>query len=70
MFTTIWQFIINVNLFWQDLESESSKAFQEAASGIDDIPFGLTSTAEVFGEHKVESDGVVLFKKVNIITVD
>ncbi|KAJ8319298.1 hypothetical protein KUTeg_004389 [Tegillarca granosa] len=48
---------------YRDLESKESKAFQEAASGIDDIPFGLTSSAEVFGEHKVESDGVVLFKK-------
>ena len=31
---------------------------------MDDIPFGITSDSDVFTDNKVESDNVVLFKKV------
>ena len=48
----------------QDQESEGALAFKKAASGIDDIPFGITSDDSVFKEHKVDKDSVVLFKKV------
>ena len=40
--------------------------FTEVASGIDDIPFGVTSEADLFKEYQMESDGVMLFKKVII----
>jgi len=53
-------------LFWfQDLESDAAKAFIEVASGIDDVPFGVTSNKDLFKEYDVEKDdAVVLFKKV------
>lgn len=55
--------------FQQDDKSADAKAFEEAASGIDDIPFGVTSEADLFKEYEVESDGIVLFKKVNFMSL-
>lgn len=49
--------------FFKDQESDAAKAFVAAASSIDDIPFGITSDESVFKEHKMDKDGVVLFKK-------
>lgn len=49
--------------FFSDLDSDSAKAFIAAADEKDDIPFGITSSKEVFSEYKVEKDGIVLFKK-------
>ncbi|CAL1529222.1 unnamed protein product [Lymnaea stagnalis] len=49
--------------FFKDLESDGAKEFLKVASALDDIPFGITSDSEVFADNKVESDGVVLFKK-------
>ncbi|KAK2179796.1 hypothetical protein NP493_471g01061 [Ridgeia piscesae] len=50
--------------FFKDLESDAAKAFIEVASGIDDVPFGVTSNKDLFKEYDVEKDdAVVLFKK-------
>merc|ERR1712088_535449 len=37
-------------------------AFLAAASSIDDIPFAITSSAEVAAEHKIEGEAVLLLK--------
>ena len=47
----------------QDQESDAAKAFIEVAKTTDDVPFGITSNADVFSEYKVEKDAIVLFKK-------
>jgi len=49
--------------FFKDQESEGAAAFKKAASGIDDIPFGITSEDALFTEYKMEKDGIVLLKK-------
>lgn len=35
-----------------------------AAEAVDDIPFGISSSADVFTKYQLSKDGVVLFKKV------
>ena len=35
-----------------------------AAESVDDIPFGISSSADVFTKYQLSKDGVVLFKKV------
>ncbi|XP_067672300.1 protein disulfide-isomerase-like isoform X1 [Haliotis asinina] len=49
--------------FFKDQESDAAKSFLEAASGIDDIPFGITSDDAVFKDNKVDKDSIILFKK-------
>lgn len=49
--------------FFKDVESAAAKAFLGVALETDDIPFGITSNADVFSEFKVTGDAVVLFKK-------
>jgi len=49
--------------FFMDVDSEAAKAFISVADDKDDVPFGITSSKEVFDEYKVEKDGIVLFKK-------
>lgn len=49
--------------FFKDATSAAGKAFLEVAAEIDDVPFGITSNSDVFSEHKVDGDHVVLFKK-------
>lgn len=49
----------------QDAESDSAKQFLLAAEATDDIPFGMTSTSDVFSKYQLDKDGVVLFKKVS-----
>ncbi|XP_010191923.1 PREDICTED: protein disulfide-isomerase, partial [Mesitornis unicolor] len=49
--------------FLQDLESEAAKEFLAAAEAVDDIPFGISSSADVFTKYQLGKDGVVLFKK-------
>lgn len=49
--------------FFADADSAEAKAFVETAEGIDDIAFGLVKDAAVAAEHKVEGNGIVLFKK-------
>jgi len=49
--------------FFKDLESAAAKVFTEVASGMDDVNFGITSHDDLFAEHKVDKDSVILFKK-------
>jgi protein disulfide-isomerase A1 len=49
--------------FFKDPSSDLAKAFLEVASDTDELPFGITSDDAVFQEHKMDKDGVVLFKK-------
>lgn len=49
----------------QDAESDGAKQFLLAAEAVDDMPFGITSSGDVFSKYKLDSDGVVLFKKVS-----
>ena len=56
--------IVTLWLIVQDLETDGAKAFLETASGMDDVPFAITSNDDVFTENKVDGEAVVLFKKV------
>ncbi|PKU30815.1 protein disulfide-isomerase [Limosa lapponica baueri] len=49
--------------FFKDLTSEPAKEFLLAAEAVDDIPFGISSSADVFSKYQLSKDGVVLFKK-------
>lgn len=49
--------------FFKDKETDEAKAFLEAADGIEDVPFGITSEDDVFKAHEVEGNKIVLFKK-------
>ena len=51
---------------FQDVDSDAAKAFLEVANGMDDVPFAITSNADLGAEYKVKkgSEAVVLFKKV------
>uniref|UniRef100_A0A8D0H1B9 Protein disulfide-isomerase n=1 Tax=Sphenodon punctatus TaxID=8508 RepID=A0A8D0H1B9_SPHPU len=49
--------------FFKDVESEIAKQFLLAAESIDDIPFGISSSSDVFSKYQLSKDGVVLFKK-------
>lgn len=51
---------------FQDQNSESAQNYLNAARGIDDHPFGITSSEEVQAAYNVEGDKVVLFKKVSL----
>uniref|UniRef100_A0A8C3SFY2 Protein disulfide-isomerase n=2 Tax=Chelydra serpentina TaxID=8475 RepID=A0A8C3SFY2_CHESE len=51
-----------IGLF-KDVESEAAKQFLLAAESIDDIPFGISSSSDVFSKYQLSKDGVVLFKK-------
>ena len=48
----------------QEQESDGAMAFKSAVADIDDVPIGITSSADIFREHNVDQDTVVLFKKV------
>merc|ERR1712121_467112 len=45
-----------------DQTTDAAKAYLAAASAIDDIPFAITSSAEVAAEHKIEGEDVLLLK--------
>uniref|UniRef100_A0A318CZC1 Protein disulfide-isomerase n=1 Tax=Kangiella spongicola TaxID=796379 RepID=A0A318CZC1_9GAMM len=49
--------------FFKDLEGNDAKTFLQAAEAIDEVPFGITSAADIFTKYDVKEDGVVLFKK-------
>uniref|UniRef100_A0A8C8S952 Protein disulfide-isomerase n=1 Tax=Pelusios castaneus TaxID=367368 RepID=A0A8C8S952_9SAUR len=51
-----------IGLF-KDVESEAAKQFLLAAESIDDIPFGISSSSDVFSKYQLSKDSVVLFKK-------
>ena len=48
--------------FFKDQESDAAKAFLEAASAMDDHPFGITSEEAVFTEYEATDGAIVLFK--------
>jgi len=45
-----------------DQTTDAAKAYLAAAASIDDIPFAITSSAEVAAEHKIEGEAVLLLK--------
>ena len=45
-----------------DQTTDAEKAYLAAAASIDDIPFAITSSAEVAAEHKIEGEAVLLLK--------
>merc|ERR1712172_297493 len=45
-----------------DQTTDAAKAYLAAAASIDDIPFAITSIAEVAAEHKIEGEAVLLLK--------
>ena len=47
---------------FDDQTTDAAKACLAAASSIDDIPFAITSSAEVAAEHKIEGEAVLLLK--------
>ncbi|XP_054987010.1 protein disulfide-isomerase [Sorex araneus] len=49
--------------FFKDAESDFAKQFLLAAEAVDDVPFGITSSSDVFSKYQLDKDGVVLFKK-------
>ncbi|XP_021270322.1 protein disulfide-isomerase [Numida meleagris] len=49
--------------FFKDVTSDAAKEFLLAAESVDDIPFGISSSADVFSKYQLSQDGVVLFKK-------
>jgi len=49
--------------FFKDQTSDAAKAYLAVAAETDDVPFGITSSDDVFSEYKVKADNVVLFKK-------
>ncbi|XP_058848425.1 protein disulfide-isomerase isoform X1 [Acipenser ruthenus] len=49
--------------FFKDVESTDAQAFVNAAESIDDVPFAITSSDDVFSKYEVTKDSVVLFKK-------
>uniref|UniRef100_A0A8C5UAY8 Protein disulfide-isomerase n=1 Tax=Malurus cyaneus samueli TaxID=2593467 RepID=A0A8C5UAY8_9PASS len=49
--------------FFKDVTSEAAKEFLSAAEAVDDIPFGISSSTDVFSKYQISKDGVILFKK-------
>lgn len=61
------EFIESANVavigFFKDQSSDGAKAFLSVASGIDDIPFAITSEEAVFTEYEAQCGSIILFKK-------
>uniref|UniRef100_A0A0B7B8N8 Protein disulfide-isomerase n=1 Tax=Arion vulgaris TaxID=1028688 RepID=A0A0B7B8N8_9EUPU len=49
--------------FFKDQESDGAKEYLKVASTLEGVPFGITSDSDVFADHNVDKDRVVLFKK-------
>lgn len=58
------EFLLKRCVFVQDAESEAAKALEKAAEAVDDIPFAMTSSDDVYSKFEVSKDGIILFKKV------
>lgn len=48
----------------QDLGSEAAQVFDEVASEVVDMPFGVAEAAELFQAYGLSADTICLFKKV------
>lgn len=48
----------------QDLGSEAAQVFDEVASEVVDVPFGVAEAAELFQAYGLSADTICLFKKV------
>ncbi|XP_035892427.1 protein disulfide-isomerase isoform X1 [Anopheles stephensi] len=48
--------------FFQDRESKEAKAFMATAVAVDDYPFGVTSSEDVYKKYEAKCGSVVLFK--------
>lgn len=48
--------------FFKDRESAEAKAFMATAVAVDDYPFGVTSSEEVYAKYEAKCGSVVLFK--------
>lgn len=49
--------------FFTDLESAEAKAFTTSANAVDEYPFGITSSVDVFKKYETESGKIILFKQ-------
>lgn len=52
--------------FFADGESSEAKAYIKAADGIDDVPFGIVSNADIAKKYEIDGNGIILFKKVKV----
>lgn len=50
--------------FFKDQSTEKAKAFLAAAASIE-IPFGITSSDDVYAKYEAKCGSIVLFKKVS-----
>ncbi|XP_015231328.1 protein disulfide-isomerase [Cyprinodon tularosa] len=49
--------------FFKDAQSADAKVLEKAAEAIDDIPFAMTSSDDIYSKFEVSKDGIILFKK-------
>ncbi|XP_064639439.1 protein disulfide-isomerase-like isoform X2 [Lineus longissimus] len=49
--------------FFKDPASADAKLFNEVASSMDDVRYGITSQDSVYTHYKMDQDGVILLKK-------
>ncbi|KAL1517563.1 hypothetical protein ABEB36_001311 [Hypothenemus hampei] len=49
--------------FFKDQSSDLAKIFLDIASGIDDIPFGISDNDDVISNYETKDGSIVLFKK-------
>uniref|UniRef100_A0A4X2LM99 protein disulfide-isomerase n=1 Tax=Vombatus ursinus TaxID=29139 RepID=A0A4X2LM99_VOMUR len=49
--------------FFNDAHSTNVKTFTAAAEYLDNIPFGITYSTDLFSEYQLDKDGIILFKK-------
>uniref|UniRef100_A0A182JTP8 Protein disulfide-isomerase n=1 Tax=Anopheles christyi TaxID=43041 RepID=A0A182JTP8_9DIPT len=48
--------------FFKDRESKEAKAFMSTAVAVDDYPFGVTSSEDVYAKYEAKCGSVILFK--------
>lgn len=48
----------------KDAQSADAKVLEKAAEAIDDIPFAMTNSDDIYSKFEVSKDGIILFKKV------